>query len=129
MRSPYRAAALAILALPLLAAAAPEKQIVNDLRRDLSTNLRQQKSLLANERSILLTQLDTAIATARTTVQTPVECLGGAGPIAEFQRAVQERIEAHLSFASNAGQSALNDFLLLVPGATAPPVGLTYGDG
>jgi hypothetical protein len=127
--SPRCAALLIALAVPLLAAASPEKQVVNDLRRDLAGDLRTHRSLLVNERQILLTQLGTAIQGAQSTVMTPLQCAGLISTLNEFQESVRERTDDYFSLTSSRGQGALNDFLALVPGATATPVGLTFGDG
>jgi hypothetical protein len=127
--SPHRTALLLALALPLLAAASPEQQVVNELRQNLAGDLRTQRSLLANERKILLTELGPVIQGAETNVLTPIQCVGIIGPLEGFQLSVLQRTDDYFSLAASRGQSALNAFLALVPGATALPLGLTFGDG
>ena len=128
--SPRRTALLLALAIPLLAAASsPEKQVVGELRQTLAGDLRTHRSILANERKILLTELGTVIQGAESSVLTPAECVGIVLPLDDFQVAMRQRTEDYFSLASGRGQGALNTFLALVPGATAAPLGLTFGDG
>lgn len=127
--APRRTALLFVVALPLLLGASPEGQVVGALRRDLASDLRTQRSLLANERKSLLTQLGDAIDLAESTVLTPVQCAGIVSTLEEFQIEVAARTEGYFGLLSSRGQTALNAFLALVPGATALPVGITFGDG